>query len=810
MGSGMGASSDNAFGAELRRQRQAAGLTLEELAARAGLSARGIADLERGARHTPRRETVELLARALETSNGDPAALYAAARRPTAPPNRSDVAATSARPKHNLPAQMTRLLGREGAVRAVTALVRRADVRLVTLTGPGGVGKTRLAIAAAFELLGDFPDGVWFVRLSRLTDPALVIPTIAKTLGVAETGDQPVADALCAYLRERSLLLVLDNCEHLATAAPDIAELLQASPALKALTTSRAALRIQGEHEYPALPLALPPALSALGAPGATQTPEWLMEYPAIALFVERAAAVLPDFALTTANAPAVAAICARLDGLPLAIELAAARIKLLAPSSLQAQLERGLGFLADGPRDLAERQQAMRNTIAWSENLLTAEQSVLFRRLAVFVGGCSVEAAQAVCVSPEGAAPLRLDALEGLGALVNQSLTQQREEGSAPRFGMLRVIREYALEQLEASQEADSLRRAHAASMLALAERAEPQLVGPEAGMWLERLDIEHDNLRAALTWASERGAIEMGLRLVAAVFRFWVVRGHLREGRAWAERLLALARNDSSVASSAALARALRAAGVIALYQSDEQAAGGWLEQAAALGRAADDLPTAALALNSLGVVAMHNGALDQAAAYLEESLTLLRVVGRQRDIASAHINLGVVAILSGDLERATETLSEALAAARQAGDRDLIATTLANLASVALHRRAITQAEALGREALALYRDLGDPRRCAVGLEGLAASAGLAGNGERAARLLGASSALREGLGTPAASHEREEVEMMVAEARATLGEERWAAALAAGAALTPAAAIAEALRTVAQRLDQAITS
>lgn len=797
----MGGDRDTVFGAELRRQRRAAGLTMEELAARAGLSARGIADLERGARRTPRRETVDLLTQALEASDEAAAALYAAARRPTPPLDSSTATAASAAngaatapPRHNLPAQVTRLLGREGAVRAITALTRRPDVRLVTLTGPGGVGKTRLGIAVAFELLDDFADGVWFVRLSRLTDPALVIPTIAKTLGVAEAGDQPIAETLCGYLRERSLLLVLDNCEHLAAAAPAIADLLQASPALKALTTSRAALRIQGEHEYPAPPLGLPPAPSALSV---AQTPERLLEYPAIALFVERAAAVQPDFALTVANAPTIAAICARLDGLPLAIELAAARIKLLAPAALRAQLERGLAFLAHGSRDLAERQQAMRNTIAWSENLLTDEQRILFRRLAVFVGGCTADAAQAICMTPEGAAPLSMDALEGLGALVNQSLAQQREEGGESRFGMLRVIGEYALERMEASQEAEPLRRAHAAYMLELAERAEPELVGPEAAAWLERLDIEHDNLRAALTWALEQGATETGLRLVAALFRFWVVRGHLREGRAWVERLLAAARDDVSVASSAALARAQRAAGVIALYQSDEMAAERWLRQAVALGRATGELLTAAQALNSLGVVAMNNGDLEPATESLEEGLSLLRAVGRQRDIASALINLGVVAILRGDLERATDILTEALVATRQAGDRDLIATSLANLASVALRRRDVAQAETLGREALALYRDLGDPRRCAVGLEGLAGSAGLAGDGERAARLLGASSALREALGTPAASHERDEAEMMVAEARAALGEERWAEAFAAGAALPTDAAIAEAL-------------
>ncbi|HEV2238206.1 MAG TPA: helix-turn-helix domain-containing protein, partial [Ktedonobacterales bacterium] len=445
-----------AFGDLLRRQRRAAGLTQEELAARAGLSARGIADLERGARRTPRRDTVALLVRALGGSAGDEADLLAAARRssrlstgaasPTeAEPQRG---ASSGQARHNVPAQTTPLLGRAEAVRTVLALVRRADVRLVTLTGPGGVGKTRLAIQVAAELLDDFADGVWFVRLSRLTDPSLVLPTVAETLGLTEAGDRSLAEALRGHLRERRLLLVLDNCEHVAEAMPAVASLLELCPALKVLATSRAALRLRGEHDYPVPPLGVPPAVAG---PGSVPAPERLLEYPAMALFVERARATRPDFALTTANALAVAAICARLDGLPLAIELAAARIKLLPPPALLAQLEHGLGVLTGGPRDLVERQQAIHSTIAWSEHLLSAAERVPFRRLAVFAGGCTLEAAQAVCVVPEGAAPLQLDLLEGLSALVEQSLVQQREEGGEARFGMLHTIREYALERLDA-----------------------------------------------------------------------------------------------------------------------------------------------------------------------------------------------------------------------------------------------------------------------------------------------------------------------------------------------------------------------
>jgi non-specific serine/threonine protein kinase len=686
------------------------------------------------------------------------------------------------------------LLGRDEAVRAVVALARRPDVRLVTLTGSGGIGKTRLAIRAANDLLDDFADGVWFVRLSRLTDPSLVIPTIAETLGLKEVGGQTIAETLRLYLREQCTLLVLDNCEHVAAAAPSVADLLETCPALAVLATSRMALHLRGEHEYLVAPLGLPPATARAELINA---PERLLEYPAAALFVERARAVRPDFALTETSTLAVAEICARLDGLPLAIELAAVRVKLLPPPALLIRLEHSLGFLVGGARDLAERQQAMRSTIAWSENLLSAGERALFCRMGVFAGGCTLEAAETVCAAPEGAEPLGIEVLGGLGALVDQSLVQQREEGGEPRFGMLQVIREYALERLEASGEAEALRRAHAAFMLALVERAEPKLTGSDAGAWLDRLECEHDNLRAALSWAWQRGEVETGLRVVAAVFRFWMVRGYLREGRVWAERLLALEPKDAGTSLGEIRAQALRAAGVLALYQGDEVAAGNWLEQAAALGRAVGDLRTVANALSSLGVMALGQGDLARAESCLEESLALMRAVGERRGVATVLTNLGIVVYMQGDIERAAAVFAEALAVSREVGDRDLIATNLANLSSVALRQGEVARAEALGREALALYWELGDPRRCAVGLEGLASAAGMAGLGVRAARLLGAAAAVREALGTPQPPQEREEVEQATDEARSSLGEAAWAAALAAGRALTLEQAVAEAL-------------
>jgi non-specific serine/threonine protein kinase len=397
---------------------------------------------------------------------------------------------------------------------------------------------------------------------------------------------------------------------------------------------------------------------------------------------------------------------------------------------------------------------------------------------------------------------PLDLDVLEGLSTLVDQSLVQQREEGSAPRFGMLHVLREYALEQLEASGEAEALRRAHAACYLTLAEQAEPALTGPEQGVWLERLEGEHDNLRAALGWAREPGEVETGLRLVAALWWFWRVRGHLREGRAWVAALLGPVATPAaaSEAATATRARALFTGGDLALWQSDFAAAAPWLEQATTQARATGDVRTAAHALNSLGLLALHQGDQERAAAYFEESLTLTRAVGDQRGIGQALNNLGNVAVYQGDLERAAAAFAEALAHFRQAGDRGSVALALMNLGWVARKRGEVAQAKALLHEALALFRELGDPRRCAEGLEELAATAGVAepaGQGERAARLLGAAAAVRETLGAPPPPEERAETEQGVAAARAALGEERWAAAFAAGQALTLEQAIAEAL-------------
>jgi predicted ATPase/class 3 adenylate cyclase len=718
---------------------------------------------------------------------------------------------------HNLPVQPTPLLGREEQLAALGALLRGDDVRLVTLTGPGGIGKTRLAVQLAAELVEAFPDGVWFVRLSRLTDPELVIPTIAQTFGLKEAGSQPIAEVLRDYVAGKRLLLVLDNFEQVVGAAPEVAALMETSAGVKVLATSRVPLRLRGERSQPVPPL-------PLARQGELPPVERFTEYAAVALFIQRARDAKPDFVVSANNAPAIAAICAELDGLPLAIELAAARVKLLPPEALLARLSSQLKLLTGGARDLEERQQTIRATLKWSENLLTPSERVLLRRLAVFVGGATLEAAEAVCAAPDGAAPLDTDVLEGLAELVDQSLVQQREEGGEARFGMLHVIREYALEQLEAvgasdgsmpsgkHPEAEALGRAHGGYFTTLAERAQPELTGPEQGAWLDKLEREHDNLRATIRWAREHGAAEMGLQLVAALPGFWRARGHLREGRAWAEDMLGLAAGqetgDADLAPSGdrsstranlemLRARTLVAGGALAVWQEDQATAVLWLEQAASLGHAAGDLRTVGRALMSLGILARHRGDLDRAATCNAEALALARQLDDRRGIAASLGNLGNVANDQGDLERAEAYYTEALALHRQGGDTEGIAICLGNLGQTVLRRGEVARADALAREALALFWEVGDEHRCAEGLERLGITARALGQNERAARLLGAALARREIVGAPQPANERVEVEQAAAAARTALGEAAWAAVFAAGQALPLEQAVADAL-------------
>ncbi|HEV3474350.1 MAG TPA: adenylate/guanylate cyclase domain-containing protein, partial [Actinomycetota bacterium] len=424
-----------------------------------------------------------------------------------------------ARP-NNLPTRLTRFIGRGPEIMAVEDLLE--NTRLLTLTGPGGTGKTRLSLQVASEMLPRFEDGAFFVDLSPITDPSLVATSIADAVGAKEEPGRSVGDTLQDHLRDKELLLVLDNFEQV-TAATDVVQLLlNCAPRLKLLVTSRIVLHLSGEQEYPVPPLALPDPAHLPGL-------EALSQFEAVALFIDRARAVKPDFAVTNENAPAVAEICARLDGLPLAIELAAVRVKLLSPQSMLARLGQRLPLLTGGARDLPERQRTLRGAIEWSHDLLDDAKRSLFARLAVFQGGCTLEAAEAVCGTD-------LDVLDGLASLVDESLLRRSETTDGElRFGMLETIREFAAERLAESGQQEKLRRRHAEWVMAFAEEAEPEIVGENQALWLDRTEREHDNIRAALRWANDHGEGEIALRTGASLWRFWQQRGHLREGRQW-----------------------------------------------------------------------------------------------------------------------------------------------------------------------------------------------------------------------------------------------------------------------------------
>jgi len=755
---------------------------------------------------------------------------------------------------NNLPLQPTPLIGRERELAELGKLLASEQVRLLTLTGAGGTGKTRLGLQVASELLDDYPGGVWFVDLATLTDAALVPSAIAQTLRLREAPGKTVVDTLCDYLADKQILMVLDNFEQVMDASEAVTALVKRAPRTNVLVTSRAKLNIYGEHEYEVPPLALPDAGSSRpgGHPAHLPPLPRLMQYEAVALFVERAQAAKAAVGVNNDNAPAVAEICIRLDGLPLAIELAAPRVRVLPPQALLARLSGSLSgslrLLTGGARDLSSRQHTLRGTIDWSYNLLSDEEKQLFARMAVFQGSCTLQSLDVVC-NYDG--NLQIDVLDGAQSLLDKSLLRQREgHDGEPCFRMLGIIQEYAREKLaevdssNGGQE-EELRREHALYYMRLAEEAEPHLAGAERQKWLDKLEEEHDNIRAALLWATTQGlpAVEIGLRIGAAIGRFWHLRGYYSEGREQLSELLELAKvaeeREADNARSQTMtegvdgqwslevykARALQWAGHLATLQGDNTSARSLLEEALSIQRELGEKEGMAYSLIGLGTVAFEQGEHALARSLFEESLALRREVGDKQGSAISLNNLGVVAKEQGDYPLARALLEESLSIARELGEKLGVGYALGNLALMDQEQEDYATARALYEESLALFRELGNKWAIAMALAGLggvqvgsaadarrAGATGRNGAGEpdepgvtsatndlkRGASLLGAVDVQLQSLGAVLATEDRRPYERAIAQARAALGEEEFEQAWAQGRIMSMEEAIEYAVR------------
>ena len=765
------------FGEQLRRYRHRAHLTQTELAERASLTASAISALERGARTRPFPHTIRQLADALGLAPEE-RVLFTTTQ--SGQPRRGQHDLGRERPplQPGRPTPHPLLIGRSQDLERLRELLIQSDAsRLLTVTGMGGIGKTRVAFQLAAELSDAFPNGVWIVELAPIAEPSQVIAAVAAALGIHEGADVPLIDSVITFLRPLRGLLVLDNCEHHQdTCATLIERLLDSCPALRILATSRESFRLPTEQVWRLGPLSLPLLENDLA-------PTQLEQTASVQLFVQRAQAVDPHFHLTGENAAAVAQICVELDGIPLALELAAARVRVLSVEQIAGRLADTLAVLAGGNRLAPDRQQSVRAALNWSYELLSEPERLLLRRLAMFRGGCDLDAVEAVCT---GDGLQSTAALDLLAQLVDKSLMQVERVGALARYRLLEPVRQYAAERLAVAGEHDTIAARHARAYLALAERAAPELRGPRQATWLEQLSHDQDNFREVFSWSCTHGDVDLGLRLGVALARFWISQGHLSEGRRWLATMLA--RGEAEAVSPSLRIKALLGAGEVAMWQAELVAAEAWLVEAVTLAREIGDRSAEADALACLGAVKRRQNDFGGAFEVLEDSVRLGRDLGDQPLIAFALLNLGVTLLNAGRHLRSRELLTESLDLYQILGDIRYIAINRTMLGEVLHSLGEVHGAAPLYRDGLLDLLTLGDRPFIEVSLRHIALLLAPTRPVD-AVMLLGAADRLREILGV------QEHSAAIVVEV--ALSEAESAAAAAAGRASTIEQAAAEAL-------------